>query len=746
MNKEEKNGRGPEELVPPMPEAFSEAVDKAVFSAIRKENEQKQAERLEEKKQSRRQWWRRMGAAAAAGILLLATAFTIGLGLMSRENKALENTEAPQVPVQTEKGEALSEGAETAEPSEAPKETEAGKKDVAVTPAPVEVGEPWDGDLYNIPLYSNPAPKAVRYDLTEGYVYADTVFDLVQEKLRWLNENDYDELWLAAVMDLSKADFENVTYHGSSYFSASKSGWMKKQNTLFALVQYDFGEGEGPLLAEFQLDESGKPVSCDIKALSCDPELDGRYYRKTSEYGSPAVYVLYGTGARAGQLTCGDYTIDFTSSLPLEQVREKLKDSAHKEHIREWYLYPAPAEPGVKLYTAEGKNKLDFNIGPTAKQILTGNEEAALRVTFDGETRYAKAAQIESGLETQEKEERIHSFIQRLPWAWDDDYADTFCLSVDQRKEHSLRIETNLPEMTVKQIYVYQPNSHLTAEQWVQSSPKTAEELLMLEPDLGERVVCFLVESQGQEYVVGFSMFLHGEESHRGNGAPVFTSGARRYDLTGGWEYSEGLLDAVEEKLQSKNLVYDELWLEAVYDFSEDHYGAAEKQYGQQVWMEKGEWGFALVQYNFSEGAGPMLVEFTYDNVSKQVSTWIVLEKLDPELDVCYGVRLGDGDDPYAIPCRYYCAGTDASAGVIKMSRALLRFTSQLPLEQVQELVKDSPYKDAAREWYLLPVPAVGTMTLYDAEGNLRPLRKGKAVYGVNYQGIQEPYVDQNAS
>lgn len=739
MNKEERNSRRPEELVPPMPEAFSEAVDKAVFSAIRKENEQKQAEMLAEQKQSRKQWWRRMGAAAVAGILLLATAFTIGLGLMGRENKTLENTE---MPVQTEEGKALAEGTEATDSPEATAGTAEGEKDSSVTPAPADLGEPWDGDLYNIPLYSNSAPNAVRYDLTEGYAYADTVFDLVQEKLRWLNENDYDELWLVAVMDLSKSDFENVTYHGS----AAESGWMKKQDTLFALVQYDFGEGEGPLLAEFQLDEGGKPVSCDIKTLSCDPELDGRYYRKISEYGSPAVYVLYGTGARTGQLTCGDYTIDFTSSLPLEQVQEKLKNSAHKEHIREWYLYSAPTDPSIKLYTAEGKVKLNFIIGPTATQILTGNEEAALRVTFDGETKYAKATRVESGLETEEKGERIREFIQRLSWAWDDDNADTFCLSVDQWKEHSLRIETNLPEMTVKKVYVYQSNSFLTTEQWVQNSPKTAEELFMLEPDLGERVVCFLVESQGQEYVVGFSMFLHGEESHRQHETPVFTSGARRYDLTGGWAYSEGLLDAVEEKLQSKNLVYDELWLEAVYDFSEDHYSTAAKRYGQQIWMEKGKWGFALVQYDFSDGAGPMLVEFTYDNVSELVNAWIVLEKLDPELDVCYGVRLGDGDDPYAIPCRYYCVGTDASSGVIKMSRALLRFTSQLPLEQVQELVKDSPYKDAAREWYLLPVPDVGTVTLYDGEGNLRPLRKGKTVYGVNYQGIQGSYVDQNAS
>lgn len=243
---------------------------------------------------------------------------------------------------------------ETAEPSEAPKETDEGKKDVTVTPTPVDAGEPWDGNLYNIPLYSNPAPNAVRYDLTEGYAYADTVFDLVQEKLRWLNENDYDELWLAAVMDLSKADFENVTYHGSSYFSASKSGWMKKQDTLFALVQYDFREGEGPLLAEFRLDEGGKPVSCDIKTLSCDPELDGRYCRKTSEYGSPAVYVLYGTGARAGQLICGDYTIDFTSALPLEQVQELVKDSPYKDAAREWYLLPVPNVGTVTLYDAEG--------------------------------------------------------------------------------------------------------------------------------------------------------------------------------------------------------------------------------------------------------------------------------------------------------------------------------------------------------------------------------------------------------
>lgn len=740
MNKEERNNG----LVPPMPEAFSEAVDKAVFSAIRKENEQRQAERLEEKKQSRKQWWRRMGAAAAVGILLLATAFTIGLGLMSRENKTLENTEAP---LKTEEGAALSKGMETADASEAPNET-AEEGDAAVTPGPVNVGEPWDGDLYNIPLYSNPAPNAVRYDLTEGYAYADTVFDMVQEKLRWLNENDYDELWLVAVMDLSKADFENVTYHGSSYFSAAQSGWIKKQDTLFALVQYDFGEGEGPLLAEFNLDESGKPVSCDIKTLSCDPELDGRYYRKTSEYGSPAVYVLYGTGARKGQLTCGDYTIDFTSALPLEQVQEKLKNSAHKEHIREWYLYPAPTNPTLQLFNAKGEEQAT-QVGAAAAQTMASNADAAFRVTYNGKTEYAVGVLVQSGLDNLQKQERIRECIEQMTWAWDVDYPETFRIRATVGETHSLCIETNLPEMTVKQVYVYQSNTFETIEQWVQNPPKTAEELFALEPDLGERVVCFLVESQGQEYLIGFSLYINTPYVLRQEENVSFTPGARRYDLTGGWAHSDMLLDAVEAALQSKGVSYEELWLEAVYDFADERYEMLEKRYGKQNWIVYGlgQYCVALVQCDFSEGAGPMMVRYDYGSHSKDNPgiAGIFIPKVNPNVDSCFGV-MGETDSPYAIPDRYFYAGANVRKGQVRMSRALMHFTSQLPLEQVQELVKDSPYKDAAREWYLLSTPDKGWMTLYDANGQEQEVRKGNKIFGADYEEkVQGIYHDENA-
>lgn len=696
-----------QELVPKMPASFSDAVDKAVFEAIGKENTQTAKERA---RTARGQKLRRYLAAAAAVVLLMVTAFTLGLGVYGNTFGALANS----------KGD--------------------------------------DTRLDTIPLYSDPIPNATRYDLTEGYAYADQLFDLVQEDLAWLKETDYDELWLLAVEDLSKKDFSAVTYieqeetqEPEELWSTGKeeevdiTAWMHSQNTLFALIQFEFGEGDGPMLVEFGLDEEGKPVSSTIKVLSCDPELDGTFSYNVEDYTSPYAYVGYGTGARNGQLACENYAMTLASALPLEQVAEKLSTSAHQSHIREWYLYTAPAQCSLQLWAGDGQEKVVCS-GAIAKQTLSSNESVALRVTFDGETLYTKGTLVQSGLEAVQKQEKIQAYTQKMSRAWEGDYPNTFCLSVNQWEEHAMTMETNLPNATVKRVYIYQNtygNSH-----WITEVPETVEGLLQLEPDKGENIVCFHVESEGKEYVFSFSMYLRSMEGLYGNykQADAFTPMAKRYDLTGGFAYSDKLLDAVEAELQSLGINYEELWLEAVYDF-DGKYELVEKQYGTQMWMDKSEgYCLALVQYDFSEGAGPMLVSFNYNTPTNVSHANILLETVDPNVDACYGVRLGDGDEPYTISNRYYCVGTDASSGTVCMERAVLKFTSQLPLEQVQELVKDSPYKDAAKEWYLLPLPDVGEQTLYDANGQERPLRKGNTVYDGNYEKeIQEPYVDWNA-
>lgn len=685
--KQEFNG----ELVPKMPASFSDTVDKAVFAAIGKENQE--AVRRE-KGTARGKKLRRYGAAAAAVVLLMVTAFTLGLGVYGNTFGALSSQ-------------------------------------------PKEAGTRLD----TIPLYSDPIPNATRYDLTEGYAYADALFDLVQEDLAWLKETSYDELWLLAVEDLSKADYSSVVCTGTE----SETDWKQQKSILFALVQFEFGEGDGPMLVEFELDEGGKPVSSTIKVLSCDPELDGTFSYNVEDYTSPYAYVGYGAGANKGQLTCENYTMTIAPTLPLEQIIEKLSTSAHQSHAREWYLYTAPAQCARQLWTGDQQEKVVCS-GAVAKQTISSNESVALRVTFDGETLYTGGTLVQSGLEAAQKQERIQAYTQKMSWAWEGDYPNTFSLSVNQWEEHAMTMETNLPNATVKKVYIYQ--STYGNKHWITDVPDTLEGLLQLEPDKGETIVCFQAESEGKEYVFSFSMFLHSMDGLYGNykQADAFTPMAKRYDLTGGFAYSDKLLDAVEAKLQSQGISYEELWLEAVYDFG-GKYELTAKQYGTQMWMDDSEgYCLALVQYDFSEGAGPMLVSFNYNTPANVARVSVILETVDPNVDACYGVRLGNGDDPYTIANRYYCVGTDASSGMVRMERAVLKFTSQLPLEQVQELVKDSPHKDVAREWYLLPLPDIGEQTLYDENGQERSLRRGNTVYNGNYENeTEESYVDWNA-
>lgn len=686
MNTDFENESPREELIPPMPPAFSEAVDTAVFTAIRRENEKKQSfdrETEREKRQApRRQRMRRMLTAAAAVVLLMITAFTAGLGLAGR-NAATATT---------------------------------GK------------GEDDSQRLNDIPLFDSTFPEVVRYDLTRGYPHTDTLLNLVQEQLSFLNEKSYDELWLLAVADLSDGVYDKVVYTGNADIDPDQRGWTKATNLLFALVQFEFEEEDGPMLVECTLDDAGKPVTCKIKALSCDPELDGRYYRNIVDSTSPAVYVGYGTDASRGQITCGKYVMDFTCdyALSLAQIEARLENSNHREHARAWYLYTAPAKvDALQLYTSEGKEKT-LCTGATAQQAMNSSAEASLRVTLDGETYFTAGYALDSSLTETEREYEIQSQIRLGDTAWHyTTFPTSFLLQVERWKSHTMTLDTNLPDMKVKETYLYQ-NKYIDGESqdvWSTEVPQTVKELLKLEPDEDDRIFGLLVESQGQEYIFTFCLRIYDEADTVGTSSSnkqdmTFTPGAVRYDLTGGYARSEGILDGAEALLQAKGIAYEEVWLEAVFDFNEYPYDILEKRYGLQEWMPSGaeNHGIALVQYDFSEGAGPMLVNFYYNSKGEVTSVWMKKETVPPDVDTC-AVRTDD--EPYAIPDKCYCVGSGARSGRISMSVLSLPFTSQLPLEQVQELVKDSPYKDAAREWYLLATPAKGTAIVYDANGQL---------------------------
>lgn len=706
------------ELVPEMPAGFSEAVDTAIFTAIRQETGKRQETEKERAGVFRKQRMQKVLATAAAVVLLMLTAFTAGVGLFHRQDNAQKSILAA-----------------TAEE----------KKEQPPTVS-VEVMAPWDGKLTAIPLYSNMAPQAVRYDLTDGgYAYADTLLDLVQEKLSWAGETDYDELWLLAVLNLSKWDFDTVTYTGAGEFDPDNCPWMTKESRIFALVQYDFAEGEGPMLVECALDEKGMPAYCEIKTLSCDPERDGLYYRNT-ECSTSAAYLGYGINACKGQMTCGFYHIAFTAATSLSQskLEQKLGGSAHKEHIRQWYLYPAPSEPGeVQLFTYSGEEK-DTAMGPIANQTMSINGEVGLRMTFDGNVSYNVGIPVENGMD----EEQMRNYVRsgsRYLFDWDVDFPQTFRIGVNRNREHSVCLETNRSDLNVKKLYVYE---YANGEFILQSTaPETIEELFSLEK--GEWRICLLAEVDGQEYLLPFTMFLYEYDDADSTEKDIaFTPIAKRYDLTGGWVYSDNLLDAVEATLQAKGIAYEELWLEAVHDFNQYPYDLLTKRYGEKLWLRgaEGKYCLALVQYDFSEGAGPMLVVYYYGNHPEEEKTvGIILSNVDPNVDSCYGYAASETDPPYVIADRYYCIGTDVRSGEMCYGSFLMDFTSQLPLEQVQELVKDSPNKAAAREWYLLPVPAKGTAHLYDAEGQERELRHGNTVYDGNYKSWNGDYRDDNA-
>lgn len=675
------------ELVPKMPASFSDAVDKAVFTAIGKENQETVRR---EKGTARGKKLRRYGAAAAAVVLLMVTAFTLGLGVYGNTFGAL---------------------------SSQPKAT--GTR------------------LDTIPLYSDPIPNVTRYDLTEGYAYADALFDLVQEDLAWLKETSYDELWLLGVVDLSKADFSSVVCTGTE----SETDWKQPKNTLFALVQFEFGEGDGPMLVEFGLDEGGKPVSSTIKVLSCDPELDGTFSYNVEDYTSPYAYVGYGAGANKGQLTSDNYTMAIAPTLPLEQIIEKLSTSAHQSHAREWYLYTAPAQCARQLWTGDQQEKVVCS-GPVIKQTRSFSSDIGLRATVDGETQYSAGKVVPEGMDEEQTEDWIKRYIQSLSWAFEKNDSRTFLLHINLYEEPSLVLETNLADFTLKNIFAY---NSLRME-WYEETISTVEELLHLTSESGENVICLYGESEGQEYVIGFSAFYHASASTYVQPSlyPLTTTDAKRYDLTGGYEHADELLDEVETYLQKQGEEYDELWLEAVYELEKVDYTLLSKQYGKQMWMENYTDCYALVQYDFSEGAGPMLVYFDYSSNKELFRFYVVKSTVDPNVDMFYGSI--EGEDSYAVSYKYKCMGTGASSGMIMMDKAVLKFTSQLPLEQVQELVKDSPHKDAAREWYFCLAPAIGDVTLYDENGQERSLRNGYELYGEEaYERTWEGYcVDFN--
>lgn len=711
-----------EELVPPMPPAFSEAVDTALFTAIRRENEKKketetemQVEREKEKRRtSRRQSVKKLAAAAAVVVLLMATAFTAGLGIFHKQDS-----------------------------------TPAASTETGTNAQLVQSANNWDGKLTALPMYAETAPKAQRYDLSGGYAHTEELLDLVQEKLSWMQETDYDELWLLSVLDLSQWTYGTVTYTGTGTFDRESCPWMQKENRLFALVQYDFDEDEGPMLVECTLNDKGVPTYCEVKTMSSDPQRDGLYYRSVEDCSEPAVYLGYGIDANRGQMTCGLYSIDFTAvtSLNVTEAQKVLENSAHKDHIRQWYLYAAPAEPqDVKLFNESGKEKTTA-MGPVAKQTVSSNGVVGLRSTYDGKTEYNTGILLEKGMEEKRLKKYFTSNIE-FGYDWEYDYPTSFRLSVDTSESHTLCLETNRADVKVKKIYAYALSNDGRME--MEKAPETVEELFSLEgSDWNEYLVFLLTEADGQEYLLHFTIFFYdGSKNPDIEENNTFTPIAKRYDLTGGCAYSDRLLDGVEATLQNKGIEYEELWLEAVHDFGEYPYDLLRKRYGDQLWLRnvERESCLALVQYDFSEGAGPMLVSFYYGNPDEVETVGIILENIDPNVDSCYGYAASETDPPYVIEDRFYCMGTGASSGEIYDASFFMRFSSQLPLDQVQELVKDSPNKSAAREWYLLPITAIGKTVLYDANGLERELRHGNTVYNNNYARWRiGDYRDENA-
>lgn len=52
--------------------------------------------------------------------------------------------------------------------------------------------------------------------------------------------------------------------------------------------------------------------------------------------------------------------------------------------------------------------------------------------------------------------------------------------------------------------------------------------------------------------------------------------------------------------------------------------------------------------------------------------------EVDPNVDMFYGST--EGENPYEVPNKYKCMGAGARSGRILMDKAVLKFTSQLPL------------------------------------------------------------------